>query len=365
AELLIEWQVNGAKSTVESAKTTLTSIFSGKTAFVQKWLDAKNNKLMSPNRQTDEFGVDFLVTTCIPNAICDYQSPIWKKVTISKQEIASLVQTFTSEVPASVVAEFGNVEPELDSISFEYCILDIQRSWFDESVVNSKYWKYADSSAMISSGDESMTGQIPAYPAKLVLSKNIELAFTPNAAVNEDIKNKLKAGTRLFFGSLMLKTIPVNLANNSINTFKIQQVTSNELNVMTNVAAQNLGTTNKINTGNRFMNFGYIKQPLAFRNTVEVKSIRPTTLVASTKIAAVTPPQKTGPTVATRPMVVTGVTGFQRPPIIIARPIGTTVGTTVKTTGTTIGTTTGTTGTTQPVSTTSDISGKVFDANNQ
>ena len=273
-ELLIEWQVKGSKSKIESAKSAYDSIVFGKSEFVEKWNDAKNNKFTS-NQLTDNFGVEFLTTTCIPNSICDYQSPIWKKITIPKAEIAQLTKSFTDEVPANVLEEFGNIEPELDSISFEYCIIDIIRPWFDEALINNRFWKFADSGALVSAGDDSMTGQIPAYPAKIILAKNIDLIFTPNSRVNEDIKNKLKLGNRLFFGSLMLKTIPANIDDKKLNSYRIQQLSNKELSVITKVAFHNVSTTKKINDNSKFKMIELLNQrsnKQVFKN-VQVKSV--------------------------------------------------------------------------------------------
>lgn len=290
-ELLIEWQVKGFKSAIESAKTIFGNIILSKNAFLEKWIDAKNSKLAAPNLLTDEYGIEFLSTTCIPNSICDYQSPIWKKLAISKQEIVQLAQSFMQEVPSEILLEFGNLETELDGITFEYCIIDILRPWFDESIINNKFWKYADNGIKVSEGDDTMTGQIPAYPVKIILSKNIDLVFTPNAPVNEEIKNKLKNGIRLFFGSLLLKTIPLNLANDKISTFKVQQLSTNELSVLTSVAIQNTASTRKINEASKFRMVELLNnQPqLALKKNVELKSIRPINLTPVNTISSVNP----------------------------------------------------------------------------
>lgn len=291
--LLIDWQVKGSKSAIESAKNSYDTILLKKIDFIEKWTDARNIKLASPNLLTDEFGVEFLSTTCIPNSICDYQSPIWKKITLLKSEITQLALTFTQEVPAEVLVEFGNIQPELESISFEYCLIDIQRPWFDESVINNNLWKYSDESKKVSNGDDSMTGDIPAYPVKIILSKNIELVFTPNAAVNEEIKNKLKNGSRLFFGSLLLKTIPLNLANENVHSYKVQQLTNNELSVITKVAVQNSSTPTKINHNSKLSMIQAINhQPqLMVKKNVEVKSVKPImhTSMSAVHIATPTP----------------------------------------------------------------------------
>ena len=357
-ELLIEWQVKGFKSTVESAKSAYDSIILSKSSFVEKWTDARNIKLASPNLLTDEYGVEFLSTTCIPNSICDYQSPIWKKISLTKAEITQLTQTFTQEIPAEVLLEFGNLEPELESITFEYCIIDIQRPWFDESIINNRLWKYSDESKKVSQGDDTMTGEIPAYPVKIILSKNIELVFTPNATVNEDIKNKLKNGTRLFFGSLLLKTIPLNLANENINSYKVQQLTTNELSILTKIAVQNTPVATKIDERNKFKMMELInRQPqIIMRKNMELKSVRP--IMMASKMSAV---KINRPTIAIADAAT--VTPVLAPvrivrPMIVRSDIGTihmapTPATPQPTTPP------------APVSTTANITGKIFDNTNQ
>lgn len=235
-DALIDWQANGSKSAIESAKATYDDVVFGKAGFVQRWLDARSSRLGPPNLLTDEYGVDFLATTCIPNSIGDTTAPIWKKISIGKAEISQLTKDFTDGTPASILTEFGDLQPDIDAITFEYCLIDILRPWFDESLINNRLWKSADDSLKVSSGDDSMTGQIPAYPVKIILAKNIELVFTPNSAVNEDIKVRLQTGSRLVFGPLLLKTIPGNLAADKITALRVQQLSTPELAVLTKVA---------------------------------------------------------------------------------------------------------------------------------
>lgn len=306
--LLIDWQVKGNKSLIESAKGSYENIIFKKSDFIEKWTDARNIKLASPNLLTDEFGVEFLATTCIPNSICDYQSPIWKKITLPKTEITQLASTFIQEVPPEVLLEFGNIEPELESISFEYCIIDIQRPWFDENIINNNFWKYSDTNKKVSNGDDSMTGEIPAYPVKIILSKNIELVFTPNTVVNEEIKNKLKNGNRLFFGPLLLKTIPINLANENVHSYKVQQLTNNELSVITKVAVQNSTTPIIINNNSKLSMLQAINHhpQLMIKRNVEIKSVKPIMFSTMSAVHIATPASVVTPVVMAQPRVFRG-----------------------------------------------------------
>lgn len=355
--LLIEWDVKGYKSAVESAKVTYESIVFGKTNFIEKWNDAKNNKLSAPNLLTDEYGVDFLSTTCIPNAICDYQSPIWKKITLNKIDISQLTQTFSQEIPIDVLNEFGNLEVDLESINFEYCIIDIQRPWFDEGIINNALWKYHDNSQVVSKGDDSMTGEIPAYPVKIILTKNTELAFTPNAPVNEDIKNKLKNGSRLFFGPLLLKTIPINLANENVTTYRVQQLTNNELSAITKVAVENPNTSTKVDSNNKVKLMQAINhQPqILMRKRVEENTTTPLMTKASINTVNLSAIRAKELKATATPITPIAVSSIKLQPVILSSAVLSSA----------IFTPTPTTPTTSPpVNTVGKISGKVVDVNN-
>jgi hypothetical protein len=243
SDLEIEWRIKGYKKEIETAKATLNSISSAKDQFVQKWLDAKNKQLPA-STLTTELGVEYLLTTCLPNAISDVAAKIWTKITLSKVEMSKLSLEFLNEIPPDIVKEFGDIEPELDSISFEYCFLDIQRPWFDESIINNRFWKFKDANSKISTGDDTMQGLLPAYPSKIILAKNIDLGFTPNSSTNEQIKIKLQNGERLLFGSLLLKSIPLNLLKEDVSSALIQQLTKAELSILNTVAGAKQGSRN-------------------------------------------------------------------------------------------------------------------------
>lgn len=345
-ELLIEWEVKGYKSVIESAKSSYESIVFGKANFITKWNDAKNVKMLAPNLLTDEYGVDFLSTTCIPNAICDYQSPIWKKITLNKAEIDQLTKSFSQEIPSDVLNEFGNLQIDLESISFEYCIVDIQRPWFDENIINNKLWKYSDNSQIVSNGDDTMTGEIPAYPVKIILSKNTELTFTPNTPTNEDIKNKLKNGNRLFFGPLLLKTIPVNLANENVTTYRVQQLTNNELSTINKVANENAAAPVKVDSNNKIQLMQAINhQPqVLMRKKMDLKFEKP--LMAKPTINTVNLSA-----IRTKPLAAVAASSIRLEPMILSHVVLTTTPLTPTPT--------------PPAPTLVKISGKVVDINNQ
>ena len=282
-DLKIEWEVKGSKSKIEAAKASFDAIVFGKANFIERWQDARNLKMAAPNLLTDEFGVEFLSTTCVPNAICDYQAPIWKKLTLAKAEIGALAQTFTQEVPAEVLQEFGDLQPELDSISFEYCLLDILRPWFDEKLLTSRLWTLPADSPPVSAGDAALTGQIPAYPVKLILAKNIDFQFTPQSAVNEGIKTQLRNGNRLFFGPLLLKTIPGNLPNERVLGLRVQQLSAPELAVIAKVAVQGSAAAPSVDPARRMQTLSLLNQRPQFemRRTVQAASLRPSMAAAA------------------------------------------------------------------------------------
>ncbi|MBL8324218.1 MAG: carboxypeptidase regulatory-like domain-containing protein [Rubrivivax sp.] len=230
-ELQIEWQVVGAKSAIDAAKAAYEALFR-RGDFVQRWQDARNVKTGDTAVVTDDVGQEFLPTGCVPSAIAEAGAPIWQQVSLPRAEIGVLARSFGSEVPEAVRAMFGELAPELISIRFGYCLLDLVRPWFEEALLRSRLWTLPDGS-LLSTGDASLQGRLPAYPVKLILVKDVELKFDPAAAVNGEIRKQLREGSRLLFGPLLLKTIPANLADDRVTDFRVQQMSKSELQVLT------------------------------------------------------------------------------------------------------------------------------------
>lgn len=230
--VLADWQVLGSKQEVESALAVFQKVFNSRSDFLKKWNDTKNIKL---NDKLNDGVIQFLPTTCLPNSIYQYNAPVWKKITLNETEINQLVSSFSSTTPSSITDQFGNVEAQLSSISFEYCFLDIIRPWFEESVINNRYWKFREEGKLLSRGvvdNEILPGEVQSYPVKLILTKNIDFALKPDNQVNEALKNDLVDGKRIFFGPLLLKSIPANL--NNVSSFRVQSLSDNQLSVLAN-----------------------------------------------------------------------------------------------------------------------------------
>lgn len=235
-DLLIEWQAKGYKSAVDAAKATYDQLLFGKERFVQAWQEAKGVKMAPPNLLTDDTGVEFYNTGCVPNALWNPAAAVWRKLSLGKADIATLAEDFARDVPVEVAAAFGAVEPALDGIDFEYCFAEVQRPWFDDALLCSRNWSLPPGQEPVSAGDDTLGGQWPAYPVKIILARNINLVFTPNSAVNDDIKNQLRLGGRLMFGPLLLKTIPTNLPDDRITGLRIQAMTKPEMAVLAQVS---------------------------------------------------------------------------------------------------------------------------------
>lgn len=236
-DLAIAWQAKGYKSQVESAKATFEQIVGARQQFIARWAESRSLRTAPPNLLTDALGQEFLATSALPNAIAEAGAPVWRTLSLDKAEIARLASAFAAEVSPAVLAEFGDVAPELERIRFDWCLLDIQRPWFDDSLLTSRCWALPEGAPPASAGPESLDGLLSAYPVKLILARNIELAFAPGSAVNDDIRNRLKAGQRLLSGSLLLKTMPANLPEAQAQTLRVQALTPLELHALAAVAA--------------------------------------------------------------------------------------------------------------------------------
>jgi hypothetical protein len=229
-DLLIEWAIKGNKSEIEGAKRTILNIGKDKEEFLKKWNDYKNNKLGESEVKVSSNNLPYYETTCIPNDIYDLNSNVWKKIEIEETELKKLNDESKS-IPSNEISILGDDNIDLKKISFEICWLEIQRPWFDEKLLTSRFWKSADNT-LISGGYDSFDGILPSYPVKLVLVRNVEFELNPISNSNEGIKKDLQDGKPMFIGPFMIKNLPVNKNRSEISTLRTTSISTNQLKII-------------------------------------------------------------------------------------------------------------------------------------
>jgi len=203
----LKWISIGQKLEVENALTVLRSI-QAKDNFVAKWqaqcsfISEDSNKATDPDTKAGYFE-----TSCTPNDFLQPDSKYWQKFTLNKEEISNLIEQYHKEVTTEVAEQFGDIDVNLESISFEICMVSIIRSWFQPELLTSNLWKFSDPDQVVSAGKDDFTGIIPCYPTKIILLKNASFNLSDDQS-NNVVKDQLERGKPIFFGNLLMKAIP-------------------------------------------------------------------------------------------------------------------------------------------------------------
>ena len=97
----------------------------------------------------------------------------WDTITLSKDEVLSLIKSAPEEIKKAFPPLSGDVQ---EGVKFEYRSVKLERSWFEPKLFNSRFWRYpADlqMAALAYDGHNGSAGRFPAYIAALVLVRNL------------------------------------------------------------------------------------------------------------------------------------------------------------------------------------------------
>ncbi len=229
-----KWIAVGNKFEIENALRVIKK-FNSIDGFIREWQDNKNN--MNLGALTDPDTTDlYFETSCTPNDFFQFNSKAWQTFKINKNEIATLITQYVKEFPESVSQQFGTIDVQLDNISFEMCVVNVIRPWFKSELLMSSYWTLSTDSKTVSNGDDNFNCFIPAYPIQLIFIKNVSFDLTQVPA-NDEVKKQLIDGLPVFFGPLLLKSIPQNRTND-VKSIRPQSLTENQLKII--VSKQNV-----------------------------------------------------------------------------------------------------------------------------
>jgi hypothetical protein len=172
SNLETEWNTQGHKSEVERRLTLINNFEASSPAIIWGQLQAAFNK--DTSLQKSLTNSNFAPTYLYP---FDALAKDWFTITISRSEIDSLCE----EAPHNLKSKLGTDKgsDEIESISFEYRSVLVQRPWIDFSVFKSRMWRFPSHSnyEAISYGSDSFAGKFPAYVCALLLSRNLKVTY--------------------------------------------------------------------------------------------------------------------------------------------------------------------------------------------
>lgn len=166
-DVQLEWEAEGNRSEVERMMRIMTDITSSQPYVI--WNQLK--KRFDPNLTmlTTLENISFPPTYLFPS---DVQEQHWDRITLHKGEIKSLVDTAPEKLKTCFPSAGAS---DVESISFEYRSVRIERPWIDFDVFKSRFWRFPNDSSedAISYDDRSDLGQFPAYISALLLMRNL------------------------------------------------------------------------------------------------------------------------------------------------------------------------------------------------
>jgi len=123
-------------------------------------------------------GIGFFTSFFSPADAFDKNLP-WTQVTLTKSEIAGLI----NEAPPELKSYFGTDDANLDieSLTLEYNNVIVMRPWFKAEFFHSRYWRLPDD-RVVSDGKVPNSGKLPAYITSMIVARNIEIRRRKEAA---------------------------------------------------------------------------------------------------------------------------------------------------------------------------------------
>lgn len=177
-DVIREWEVEGKRYEVEEKMRIMTDITSSQPHVIWNQLKKRFNPNLSMLTTIEK--ISFAPTYLFPS---DVQDQPWDRITLHQGEIKSLVDT----APEKLKACFPSAgAPSVESISFEYRSVRIERPWIDFDIFKSKFWRFPNDSSedAISNEDRSDLGQFPAYISALLLMRNLVIKRKGSAESN-------------------------------------------------------------------------------------------------------------------------------------------------------------------------------------
>lgn len=116
-------------------------------------------------------GIGFCTTFFSPIDSFDTNLP-WTKLTLTKEEIANLVQNASVELKSLFNTAQGS--DDIESCSLEYNNVVVIRPWYKPEFFASRYWKLPEDT-VVSDGNVPRKGKIPAYITSMIVVRNIKM----------------------------------------------------------------------------------------------------------------------------------------------------------------------------------------------
>ncbi len=162
----MDWLGLGFKAEVEAAQRTLDMF--ARNAPLMQWAEWKKDYNPDIDVLTDPENVSFAITGFTPNNI--FEQGDWNKMSLDRGQIAALAEEAPDELKR-MFQPLPTASP-VESVSFEYRSVGINRPWFDSALFRARFWRM-DGDPPLSDGATPPRGRCPSYITAMVFARNI------------------------------------------------------------------------------------------------------------------------------------------------------------------------------------------------
>jgi hypothetical protein len=176
-EIEASWMGAGRKAEIEAAQQTERAC--NEAAPALRWNDWRSSFAADLDMATDLNQIRFAATVFSPRDVLDTED--WLQFTLSGDEIVAL----GAQAPRELRQILGQVSTAaaIESLSFEYRSVALDRSWFARSVFDSRFWRLGPDGGELCDGRDPPTGRCPGYPVALIFARRVTVNWkgTPPA----------------------------------------------------------------------------------------------------------------------------------------------------------------------------------------
>jgi len=170
-EIEASWKAAGRRAEIESAQQVERAC--NETAPALRWDEWRASFVADLDLATDTNQIRFAATMFSPHDVFDTED--WLRFTLSSDEIVAL----GTQAPQELREILGQVDTtsDIQSLSFEYRSVALDRAWLQRSVFDSRFWRLGPEGGELCDGGDPPKGRCPGYPVALVFARRVTLQW--------------------------------------------------------------------------------------------------------------------------------------------------------------------------------------------
>lgn len=173
----LNWMLVGNKTKVEDAQNLIAILGArSPSQTMAEWRSRCNpdiDQLTDPSDRTSAFPTSFSPANAV-------EENAWCRFTLSPPEIAALLAAAPADWRHTMLGDAPTSTTQ--SMSFEFSSAALVRPWFDQAAFRSRFWRFSDSSRLLSDGHAPPTGECTAYAAGLIFARRVRTVDSASPA---------------------------------------------------------------------------------------------------------------------------------------------------------------------------------------